>query len=59
MHYLVLITRRLIDFFLNIGVKTDCLDGFRIFPDSHNSASVLDALESELKRLHVKVLCSQ
>jgi len=48
----------LIDFFLSIGVKTDTLDGFRVFPDSHNSSSVLSALEEEMKRLHVKIICS-
>ena len=46
------------EFFMQIGVKTDCLDGFRIFPDSHNSGSVLNALESELKRLHVETICA-
>ena len=48
----------LIEFFATIGVKTDCLDGFRVFPNSHNSESVLTALHSELNRLHVKIVCS-
>ncbi len=48
----------LIKFFASIGVKTDCLDGFRVFPDSHNSGSVLSALQSELNRLHVETVCS-
>jgi len=48
----------LIEFFASIGVETDCLDGFRVFPDSHNSQSVLSALENELKRLHVEIICS-
>jgi hypothetical protein len=46
------------EFFSSIGVQTDCLDGFRIFPSSHNSESVLVALERELNRLHVEVICS-
>ncbi len=48
----------LIEFFASIGVKTDCLDGFRVFPDSHNSGSVLSALKCELNRLHVETICS-
>jgi len=48
----------LIKFFASIGVKTDCLDGFRVFPDSHNSASVIIALQYELNRLHVETICS-
>lgn len=46
------------DFFESLGVKTDCLDGFRVFPNSHNSETILSALESELNRLHVEVICS-
>lgn len=46
------------DFFLSLGVKTDIKDGFRVFPDSHNSQSVLNAFISELERLEVDVQCS-
>lgn len=49
----------LIEFFKSIGVETDCLDGFRVFPNSHNSQSILDALKEELNRLHVDVICSK
>ena len=48
----------LIEFFSNIGVETDCLDGFRVFPNSHNSQSIIDALQKELNRLNVKIICS-
>ena len=48
----------LLDFFSSIGVKTRCRDGFRIFPDSHSSKTVLRALKDELKRLHVEIQCS-
>jgi predicted Rossmann fold flavoprotein len=47
------------DFFEEIGVKTDSLDGFRVFPVGHNSQSVLTALESELNRLNVKISCKE
>ena len=46
-------------FFSEIGVATHAPDGFRIFPVGHSSQTILDALEEELKRLHVRVLCSQ
>jgi len=50
--------KKTIEFFESIGVKTDCLDGFRVFPDSHNSSSVLYALSNEMARLHVEIICS-
>lgn len=46
-------------FFDQIGVATHAPDGFRIFPVGHSSQTILDALENELQRLHVRVLCSQ
>ena len=49
----------LIDFFDNIGVKTHAPDGFRVFPTTHNSTTILDALNDELKRLHVNILCNE
>ncbi len=48
----------LIEFFESIGVKTKCSDGFRVFPDTHNSSTVLNALEKELKRSNVKIQTS-
>ena len=51
-------SKKLINFFTNIGVKTDTKDGFRVFPDSHNSKSVLNALKNEMKRLNVEIICS-
>lgn len=48
----------LITFFQNIGLETHTLDGFRIFPTTHNSLSVLDTLFKEIKNLHVKVICN-
>ncbi len=47
-----------VEFFKSIGVETDCLDGFRVFPDSHNSATVLSAFENEMNRLGVEIICS-
>ncbi len=46
-------------FFKEIGVETDAPDGFRIFPVGHSSYTIIKALENEMKRVGVKVLCSQ
>ncbi|MEA3383796.1 MAG: NAD(P)/FAD-dependent oxidoreductase [Campylobacterota bacterium] len=45
----------LITFLKTIGVDTHIPDGFRIFPTTHNSETILNALEKELKRLNVQI----
>ena len=45
------------DFFSSIGVQTDTKDGFRIFPVTHNSSTIIKALEAELNRLEIEILC--
>lgn len=45
------------EFFSNIGVQTDTKDGFRIFPVTHNSSTIIKALAEELNRLEIEVLC--
>jgi len=47
------------NFFKDIGVETHTPDGFHVFPVGHNSSTILKALENEIKRLGVEVLCSQ
>ena len=47
------------EFFLGIGVQTDTKDGFRIFPVTHNSSTIIKALEKELELLGVEVRCNQ
>ncbi len=51
--------KNLIDFFDKIGVKTHAPDGFRVFPTSHNSTTILSALEDEIKSLDIQLECSQ
>ena len=51
--------KELIDFFKTIGVDTDALDGFRVFPTSHNSSTIISALKDEMQRLGVEVKTSQ
>lgn len=49
----------LTDFFEQIGVATHAPDGFRIFPKTHSSTTIINALEAELQNRGVTVLCSQ
>ena len=51
--------KSLIEFFKDIGVETHAPDGFRVFPTSHSSSTIIFALEKELQNLHVEVLTSQ
>ena len=51
--------RDLIAFFADIGVESHAPDGYRVFPVSHNSSTIIAALEEEMKRLDIEVLCSQ
>lgn len=46
-------------FFHSIGVETHAPDGFRIFPTSHSSSTILDALSKTMKDLGIEVLTSQ
>lgn len=45
------------EFFKSIGVETDTKDGFRIFPVTHNSSTIIKALEKELNRLEIEIKC--
>jgi len=49
----------LIDFFKEIGVESHAPDGYRVFPVTHSSSTIIDALAKEMQKLGVKVLCSQ
>ncbi|MCD6432820.1 MAG: NAD(P)/FAD-dependent oxidoreductase [Sulfurimonas sp.] len=47
------------EFFAQIGVETHAPDGFRVFPTSHSSTTIITALEDEMKKLGVEIKCSQ
>jgi hypothetical protein len=51
--------KTLINFFKEIGVDTHAPDGFRVFPTSHNSSTIISALIDEMQRVGVEVLVSQ
>jgi len=48
----------LIAYMRNIGVHTSCLDGFRVFPTTKSSQTIIDAFEKQLNNLNVTVICS-
>lgn len=51
--------KALVNFFKSIGVDTHAPDGFRVFPISHNSQTIISALENEMLNLGVEILNSQ
>ncbi len=51
--------KALIGFFEQIGVKSHAPDGFRVFPLTHSSSTIIDAMAQEMERLGVRVKCSQ
>jgi len=51
--------KNLIEFFKQIGVQTHAPDGFRVFPTTHSSTTIIKALDDEMKRVGVEIKCSQ
>ncbi|MFK5938335.1 MAG: NAD(P)/FAD-dependent oxidoreductase [Sulfurimonas sp.] len=51
--------KALVMFFDEIGVQTHAPDGFRIFPISHSSVTIIDALQKEMDEVGVKTICNQ
>jgi predicted Rossmann fold flavoprotein len=51
--------KALVSFMDEIGVETHAPDGFRIFPTSHSSATIISALENEMLRLGIEIRCKQ
>lgn len=51
--------KALIQFLEGIGVATHAPDGFRVFPTSHSSQTIISAFENEMQRLGIEVLTSQ
>ncbi len=51
--------KALVDFFKEIGVETHAPDGFRIFPTSHSSVTIIKALQDEMDRVDIEVRCNE
>ncbi len=51
--------KALMAFFREIGVESHAPDGYRVFPVTHSSSTIINAMEAEMVRLGVEVRCSQ
>ena len=51
--------KALVTFFDKIGVETHAPDGFRVFPTSHSSVTIIKALQDEMNRVGVEVKCGK
>ena len=51
--------QKLIDFLEGIGIETHAPDGFRVFPTSHSSATIIEGLQKEMLRLGIDIRCKQ
>lgn len=51
--------KTLTNFFAGIGVETHAPDGYRVFPTSHSSSTIISALENEMQKLAIELICSQ
>lgn len=51
--------KALIAFFQQIGVESHAPDGYRVFPITHSSSTIIQAMADEMERLGVDVKCSQ
>ncbi|MDY0123273.1 NAD(P)/FAD-dependent oxidoreductase [Sulfurimonas sp.] len=49
----------LMSFFKEIGVETHAPDGFKVFPTSHSSQTIINALLDEMHRIGVEIITSQ
>ncbi len=51
--------KALVAFMDEIGIETHAPDGFRIFPTSHSSATIIAGLQQEMNRCNIKVITHQ
>jgi len=51
--------KALMAFFREIGVESHAPDGYRVFPVTHSSSTIINAMKAEMARLGVEVRCSQ
>jgi len=51
--------KNLITFLKEIGIETHAPDGFRIFPTSHSSTTIIEGLKKEMEHLGIEIQCNQ
>jgi len=49
----------LMSFFADIGVQSHAPDGYRVFPITHSSSTIINAMAQEMEHVGVRVLCGQ
>lgn len=49
----------LMEFFRGIGVESHAPDGYRVFPITHSSSTIINAMAQEMQNLGVSVICAQ
>ncbi len=49
----------LMAFFRDIGVESHAPDGYRVFPITHSSSTIINAMAQEMQNLGVSVICAQ
>ena len=52
-------SKKLREFFTQIGLKSHSPDGYRVFPITHDSSSVIKSLNDEMDRLDIDIKCNQ
>ena len=50
--------KALMTFFSDIGVESHAPDGYRVFPITHSSSTIINAMAQEMQNMGVTVLCS-
>ncbi len=51
--------KALMQFFADIGVESHAPDGYRVFPITHSSSTIINAMAQEMENVGVTVLCGQ
>ena len=51
--------KALMAFFSEIGVESHAPDGYRVFPISHSSSTIINAMKAEMQNLGIIVRCGQ
>ena len=52
-------SKNLQNFMSEIGVETHAPDGFRVFPTTHSSSTIINAFNTEMLRLNIEIKTSQ
>jgi len=50
---------KLTAFLEEIGIETHAPDGFRVFPTSHSSTTIIEGLKAEMLHLGIEIKCNQ